>query len=165
MKVEFIHAASVKETMVFEGLYHPRLQFSKNEKRRLLHAATIKVWLKVDGELAGETYGVNLEDEDDDLPGLAPYRYQKARWVYVESLAVLPRFQGRGLARLLKAYFLARTWALTGRGVIGHATTPATMRINLAFGASVRGEFKDWYGTGQMAWLYEIRAPEVALTD
>jgi hypothetical protein len=144
----------------FESCYEEELQLDPEEKAEILAAPeqTLCLWMFVDGELAGETYGASphdlfaaIEEEIEDCDKNDPLA------VYCYSTTILPKFQGMGLAKILKAYWLG---LIKGRGydsVCGHATTPAMLKINLDFGAQVKAVHSNWYETERTAHFYEIK--------
>ena len=145
--------------MVFDRLYHPNLQQTVSEKRDVLRTA-IAVWMydATRGTLIGEIYGTPAEDVgdaaeegDDDI---RPYRFRKAMYVY--STTILPRFQGRGLGKILKAHHLGRLQQAGYRYAIGHARDGASVALNLAFGAKLLTRHPNWYGTGELYRFYEL---------
>jgi GNAT superfamily N-acetyltransferase len=147
MRLTFTHDVRIEETMIFDDRYEDVLQLTADEKRDLLRH-TIAVWMYCDGELAGEIYGLSplrmsrdcgeeIEDTDesDDTS------------LYVFSTTILPRFEGRGLATVLKAYFQGFAKARGYEAIVGHATSPAMVRINEKFGATFGPVHENWYGT------------------
>jgi GNAT superfamily N-acetyltransferase len=106
----------------------------------------------VDGLLAGETYGAtpaNLDEKTPDVPQNDPL------CIYCYSSTVLPQFQGRGLSKLLVAYWngLARGSGFTK--VVGHATDPRIVAVRSFFGVRFGAVHPNWYGTTRTARYYE----------
>jgi GNAT superfamily N-acetyltransferase len=156
MRLTFTHDADIEATMIFDDQYEEVLQLTVDAKRDLLRH-TFAVWLYCDGELAGEIYGLSPKrmsrdcgeeiedtDESDDTS------------VYVFSTTILPRFEGRGLATILKAYFQGFVKARGYTAIVGHATSPAMVRINGKFGATFGRVHENWYGTQRVAHFYRI---------
>lgn len=157
MKIIFKSDMPVKDTMVFEKLFHENLAFDLKDKKDILKSASIKLWMLVDGELAGETYGMTVPDIGEDLEGCQ--NYQRSDCLYVYSIAILLGFQGRGLAKVLKAYSLGLAFGKGFTSVIDHAHEGASLYLNQLFGAKVISEHKDWYETGETYYLNEITRP------
>jgi hypothetical protein len=156
MRITFSHDVAIERTMIFDDQYEAVLQLAVETKRDLLrHCFT--VWLFCDDELAGEIYGLSpkrmwvecgegIEDtnaNDDDS-------------LYVFSTTILPAFGGRGLATILKAYFQGYAAALGFSSIVGHATSPAMVRVNRKFGATFGPVHERWYGTERVAHFYRI---------
>jgi hypothetical protein len=157
MKITFTHFLPIKQTMRFEKLFHPNLRLNLQEKKDMLRQQWTSVWMLVDGRLAGETYGMRLdeipEDELEEVPGCERYRGRNA--LYVCSTAILRDFQGLGLSRILKAYFLG--CASSFPFVLGHAFEGASLHLVKSFGARIGRAYPDWSGTGQTVYLYEMK--------
>jgi GNAT superfamily N-acetyltransferase len=152
----------LRETMVFERLFHPNLRMTLAEKRELLEVrGAIAAWMvnAISGSLIGEVYGVPvaeaLRDLDEGTPDLKPYRGRRAMYVY--STAILARYQRQGLGRILKAHHLGRIGQAGYELVLGHARHPASCALNVSFGAKLGARHPNWYGTGQLYRFYELR--------
>lgn len=135
-------------TMGFEAPYHPNLQYDEDEKGAMLSLpGLIGVWMSLDGELVGETYG---------LPG--PFTEDMIvcddETVYCYSNTVLR--PSLGLGSTIKAHWLG---VVVGRGfrrVIGHARPGASQALNVKFGAVLGASWPNWYGTGETYRQYEL---------
>jgi GNAT superfamily N-acetyltransferase len=145
--------------MVFEReCFHPKLRMSLGDKRAVLRGA-LAVWMHDGRSLIGETYGVPiasaLDDPDEEGYGdLLPFRRRAA--IYVYSTAIRPRWQGKGLGKVLKAYFLGRTTQAGYRVAVGHAKEGASSALNEAFGARLGARHANWFGTGEPYRFYEM---------
>ena len=142
--------------MIFDEQYEDVLQLSLEDKRDLLRH-TIATWLRCDGELAGEIYGLSpkeLWDESDE--DIEDTDRADGTTFYVYSTTILPSFRGRGLATILKAYFQGFVTARGYKAIVGHATSPAMVRINEKFGATFGARHENWYGTTRVAHFYRI---------
>jgi GNAT superfamily N-acetyltransferase len=150
MTVTFSTCEPVEATMIFEEVYEPELQFDKAEKAELIDY-DCAVWMYVDGVLVGECLGVpcDLLDVHD------PDYLTDARCIYCFGTTLLPRFQGRGLAKLLVAYWNGYVKGLGFSTVYGHATSPAMLRVRKFFGAQVDDIIGHWYETERTAYHYE----------
>ncbi len=149
------------QTMVFEAVYHDNLRLSLEVKRELL-ARCGCVWLYDAGtqELIGETYGFPLRENLAciDGPGASdvyPFRDQRA--VYVLSTTILPAFQGRGLGKVLKAFFLGIVSQAGFPLVLGHARAGPSVHLNQAFGAAIHTAHPDWAGSGETYYFYTLQ--------
>jgi GNAT superfamily N-acetyltransferase len=156
MQITFDHAVAIDQTMIFDDQYEEVLQLTIESKRDLLRHC-ITVWLRCDGALAGEIYGLSpkrmwvecgedIEDTSETDDGS----------LYVFSTTILPAFHGRGLATILKAYFQGFAAARGYRAIVGHATSPAMVRVNEKFGATFGPIHEKWYGTQRVAHFYRI---------
>lgn len=148
---------AVSKTMAFEDLFHENLAFDKTDKSEILARSDIKLWLFVDGKIAGETYGMAVPKIGEDLEGCSAYQRPDALYIY--SIAILPQFQGKGLGKLLKAYSLGLAFGKGFKLVIDHAHEGPSLRLNQYFGAKVISEHRDWYETGETYYLNEIAGP------
>ena len=156
MSLTFSHDVPLHETMVFDEQYEEVLQLTLEAKLDLLRH-TIAIWLRSDGELAGEIYGLSpkrMWDECDEE--IEDTETSDGDSLYVFSTTILPKFQGRGLATLLKAYFQGLATARGYKAIVGHATSPAMVRVNEKFGATFGPKHDNWYGTQRSAYFYRI---------
>jgi GNAT superfamily N-acetyltransferase len=158
------------KTMVFEEVYEESLRLSLEDKEDLFEYPTLVVaYLYVDGVLAGETYGVPAQDLFDEGPERESEHLDSADALfkdiatvaecadplYCYSTTILPRYQGKGYGKVLKAYWLGLTEG-SFDGVCGHSTSPTMVALNNWFGAHHNYEpsSEDWYGSGRTAWFY-----------
>jgi hypothetical protein len=140
--------------MMFESCYEKELRLSLGDKEELLAQATV-TWLFVDGQLAGETYGLPERLLNDDEREDIMEEYSGAAYCY--STTILPPFQRRGLSKILKAYWLGQ---IKGQGyelVCGHATSDSAIKLNTGFGAVFGNKHTDWYGSGRDAVFYTMK--------
>lgn len=151
MRITFSSKLPITRSMIFEDCYEEELRLTLDEKVGLAVSRWIVDWMLVDGELAGETYGVRLCDlkekiEDcDGEPGESLYCY---------STTLLPPFRGHNLSSILKAHWLGLSSPAT---VVGHATSDAAWHLNEKFGAKKVAEHESWYGTERRAIFYRLR--------
>ena len=156
----FARTWDLRQTMIFEDIYHENLRMNADEKAELLEGAEA-VWLYELGsrQLIGETYGVSirdaLEEGEEGFDDLLPFEDQKA--IYVFSTTILPAFQGRGLGKILKAFFLGVVSRAGFDIVLGHARSGASLLLNRAFGAEIGAAHEDWYGTGETYSFYVVK--------
>ena len=127
------------QTMAFETVYHENLRLSLGVKTELL-ARCGCVW---------------LYDAVTRFADVYPFRDQPA--VYVLSTTILPAFQGRGLGRLLKAFFLGVVSQAGFILVLGHARDGQSVRLNTVFGAEIHTAHPDWFGSGETYSFYTLR--------
>lgn len=146
--------------MIFEECFHPNLQSGSIEDKEwlLYDYAAHRLWIYVDGELAGETYGCVVHDmlkEDDNVEGIELLNIDYLDTIYIFSTAILPKFRGTGLSKILKAYslgMLSRDYTT----VIGHARQGVSIKLSTDFGARIVKQFDDWYDTGEPYFLYQL---------
>ena len=156
----FARTWDLRQTMIFEEVYHENLRMDADEKADLLKQAEA-VWLYERGSrrLIGETYGIPIRDaldeDEDGFDDLVPFKHQKA--LYIFSTTILPAFQGRGLGTILKAFFLGVVSQAGFDIVLGHARNGASLHLNRTFGAEIRAVHEDWYGTGEPYSFYVIK--------
>ena len=120
--------------MVFEALYSQgeRLDLAEKKKMRDVPGA-IFVWMLVDGELAGETYGIPLEPRSPGLTDLSESERQAA--IHCYSNTMLPSFQHCGLGTILKAHWMGIAAAKGFKTAYGYARPGASQKLNATLGA------------------------------
>jgi hypothetical protein len=156
--IKFKYDMPLEQTMDFEAVYPEPLQLDLSEKQEMWNApGAIFVWMFVDGELAGESYGIPLANADDLVEGLDELAaHEKRNAMHCYSNTILPAFQSRHLGKILKAHWLG---LVAGKGfdtVYGHARNGASQALNASFGAVFLQSFADWYGTGEEFKLYRL---------
>jgi hypothetical protein len=149
--IKFNYGIPLEQTMAFESVYHEALQLDLAEKKEMWDApGSIFVWLSVDGELAGESYGIPLVSCDEPIEGLtALTEGEKEKGVYCYSNTILPPFQKQGFGTILKAHWLGLAAGKGFKIVYGHARRGGSQALNAKFGAVFLESFPDWYGTGE----------------
>jgi GNAT superfamily N-acetyltransferase len=162
MRLAFTDRWPLRATMIFERTYHRNLRMSFEDKRKLLSTRnSIVVWMyePESRRLIGETYGVPIDaalgDVDEATSDLQ--RFAKTRTLYVYSTTILPRYQGMGFGKILKAYLLGRAFQAGYRVLIGHARQGPSVALNVHFGAELRGRHANWYKTGEAYWFYVLK--------
>lgn len=161
LALAFAREWDLGRSMVFEPVYHENLRLSLEGKRALL-ARCGCVWLydAETQELIGETYGFSVREnlaflEGPEADDVYPFREQPA--VYVLSTTILPAFQGRGLGKVLKAFFLGIVSQAGYSLVLGHAREGRSVQLNRAFGATIHHAHPDWGGSGETYYFYSLR--------
>ncbi len=156
--IKFDYAVPLEKTMEFESVYHANLQLALSEKQEVWETpGAFFVWMFVDGELAGESYGIPLAsptDFLDDLLVLPAKEKEKAVCCY--SNTILPRFQKRGYGAILKAHWLGLA---AGKGfdvVYGHARPGGSQALNAKFGAVFLENLPNWFGSGEDYKKYRL---------
>jgi GNAT superfamily N-acetyltransferase len=144
----------VTRTMQFDSLYEKKLQFDIRYKRMLIRKG-IALWVFVDGKIAGEIYGISPRALDEIIEDVS--RGDRSS-IYCYSTTILREFQGQGLGKVLKAYWLGLA-ASQFRVCTGHSTAPAMVAVNEYFGAVHSVKHEDWYGTKRTAWFYRLQLP------
>jgi GNAT superfamily N-acetyltransferase len=156
--IKFKYGVPLDQTMAFEAVYHENLQLDLAEKEEIREIpGSIFVWMFVDGELAGESYGSPLLTYDEPIEGLTGLTDSERRTaIYCYSNTILPAFQRHGLGSILKAHWLGLA---AGKGfeiVYGHARPGGSQALNAKFGAIFLHGFPDWYETGEEYRLYRL---------
>ena len=141
----------IRETMCFESVYEECLRLSEGDKKRIIFDG-VAAWMFVDGLLAGESYGATPAKLDAEMPDVPQ---NDSLCIDCYSSTVLPQFQGRGLGKVLVAYWngLARGSGFTK--VAGHATDPRIVAVRSFFGVRFGAVHQNWYGTTRTAHYYE----------
>jgi len=156
--IKFSYDVPLEQTAAFESVYHEALRLDLSEKKKIWDApGSIFAWLFVDGELAGESYGIPLESCDEPIGGLTGLTEREEKTgIYCYSNTILPSFQKRRLGTILKAHWLGLA---AGKGfsiVYGHARPGGSQALNAKFGAVFLNRFPDWYGTGEEYRMYRL---------
>jgi GNAT superfamily N-acetyltransferase len=156
--IKFCYGLPLDQSMSFEALYPEPLQLDLPQKQQVWDVpGSIFAWMYVNGKLAGETYGIPLDDSDELLEQFTDIRAdQNKSAIHCYSNTILPSFQEQGLGTLLKAHWLGLA---AGRGfevVYGYARPGGSQSLNAKFGAAFLAAFPDWYGTGEEYKLYRL---------
>ncbi len=152
--IQFEYNVPMDTTMEFEGVYPVELQMDLAAKEQLQRVpGAIFVWMFVDGVLAGESYGIPVDEFMDAMEGA---EMVKDGGFYCYSNTILPEFQGKGFGMVLKAHWLGLVAGKGFRVVYGHARPGASQGLNARFGARFLGDFADWYGTGETYRMYRL---------
>ena len=152
MVLRFRTEIPLAETMVFEDVYEEALRMDARFKALVVKQG-VALWMFVDGELAGETYGVSPAALGAD-PEHPDAHDPSVIWCW--STTLLPPFQGRGLSRILCAYWLGMVRNSGFRTVKGQATTPAMLTVKRSFGAVVTETEPNYAGTARTAHHYTL---------
>jgi hypothetical protein len=160
LTLAFAREWDIRQTMAFEEVYHDNLRLSLEVKQELLPRCGC-VWLydATTRELIGETYGCPLPEhlaliEGSGMDDVYPFRDSPA--IYVLSTTILPAFQGQGLGRVLKAFFLGIVSQAGYPLVLGHAREGRSVHLNRTFGAQIHGAHPDWGGSGDTYYFYTL---------
>jgi len=140
--------------MAFEEEYHENLRLTLEDKMHLLDRA-ITIWMFDGDELVGETYGISLANNEDELPGCP----QDPNAIYCYSNTILGKHKGKGYGTILKAAFIGRASG-DFKTIYGHARQGASQALNRKFGAKFLKTYEDWYGTGESYGLYVLQLDE-----
>jgi GNAT superfamily N-acetyltransferase len=150
----------------FEKVYPEELRMTAREKQEFFSEQynSLGIWMTLqrEGDIpvwVAETFGTIARDLYD--PGDTDQRFQGdvkqyPGSFYIYSTTVLPAFQGKGYAHMLRAYLLGILRASTRyTRISGHATTRKMLHIAQEFGAVPVGEAHDgWYGSPRTAQFY-----------
>lgn len=155
MIITFSTDVSASESLVFERTYEEPLACDLESKEGLLGWENA-VWMFVDGELAGECFGMAVNCLGSDGADPTNYRPYKRDSVYCYGTTILPKFQGLGLAKLLVAYWNGMMRGLGYERVIGHATSDKMVAVRKGLGAKFDPDqvHEKWYGTERTAHFY-----------
>lgn len=153
--INFKYDLPLEQTMVFEAVYHEGEQLPLSEKKKIRDApGSIFVWMLVDGELVGETYGIPLASSIAGLTDLTDS--EKKSGIHCYSNTILPFFQKRGLGTILKAHWLGMAAGKGFENVYGYARPGASQSLNARFGAVFLGDFPNWCGSGEEYKMYRL---------
>lgn len=156
--IKFKYNIPIEQTMAFEAVYHENLRLDPAEKIEIWDTpGSIFVWMFVDGELAGESYGIPIASSDEPIEGLTELTdKERETAIYCYSNTMLPSFQNQGLGTVLKAHWLGLA---AGKGfdiVYGHARPGGSQALNAKFDAVFLGAFPDWYDTKEEYKMYRL---------
>ncbi len=153
--INFKYDLPLEQTMAFEAVYHEAEQLHLSEKKKIRDApGSIFAWMFVDGELAGETYGIPLASSIAGLTDLTAS--EKRSGIHCYSNTILPSLQKRGLGTILKAHWLGMAAGKGFESVYGYARPGGSQSLNARFGAVFLGDFPNWCGTGEEYKLYRL---------
>ena len=160
--ISFRYDVPLEQTMAFEAVYPEAEQLPLSKKKQIREVpGSIFVWMFLDGELAGEIYGIPLTT----ISGLTDLTdSEKKTGIHCYSNTIFPRFQNRGLGKTLKAHWLGVAKDQGFDTVYGYARPGASQALNARFGAVFIASFPDWCGTGQEYKLYRLVLPNVTGT-
>jgi GNAT superfamily N-acetyltransferase len=110
----------------------------------------------VDDVLSGEIYSCKISDilsaEGEEIPGVECEKYADSYYLY--SIGILDKFQGKGLGRILQAYYMG---LLKGKGIKTlFAHSGASRPLSEGFGGKLIKSYKDWYKTGKTYYLFKF---------
>jgi hypothetical protein len=156
--IKFKYDVPLEQTLAFESVYHSGLQLELSEKREIWETpGSFFVWMYVEGELAGESYGIPLASSSDFLEDLLVLpASEKEKAVCCFSNTILPQFQKRGYGSILKAHWLGLA---AGKGfdvVYGHARPGGSQALNAKFGAVFLENLPNWFGSGEDYRKYRL---------
>ncbi len=156
--IRFCYGLPLDQSMSFEAVYPEPLQLDLVQKQQVWDApGSIFVWMFVDGELAGESYGMPVEDTDELIEAFADVSTQQNKnAIHCYSNTILPSFQEQGLGTILKAHWLGLAAAKGFKFVYGFARPGGSQALNAKFGAVFLAGFPDWYGSGEEYKLYRL---------
>jgi hypothetical protein len=153
--ISFKYDLPLGQTTAFEGEYPESQQLDLSQKQQIRDApGSIFVWMFLDGELAGETYGIPLESSIAGLTDLTDG--EKKSGIHCYSNTILPAFQRRELGKILKAHWLGMAAAKGFEAVYGYARPGASQRLNASFGAVFLRTCPNWCGTGEEYQMYRL---------
>src|SRR3989339_58437 len=112
------------------------------------------------GKIIAYSYGTPLE-KAEAVNTNDPECY-RPKTLYVQSSAVLPDFQGKGIGKRLKQKMVECARERGYHNIAGHARSGASLKINLKHGAKVVKGFKNWGGTGETYCYYFLPLVEMA---
>ncbi len=156
--LKFKYDVPLEQTMAFESVHHPNLQLDLYDKREIWETpGAFFVWMFVDGQIAGESYGIPLASPSEFLENLLVLpASEKEKAVCCYSNTILPRFQKQGHGSVLKAHWLGLA---AGKGfdvVYGHARPGGSQALNAKFGAVFLEDLPNWFGSGEDYRKYRL---------
>lgn len=155
MIVTFSDSVLTRDTMVFESAYEKGLQMTLPEKDGLFQQGALGVWMFVDGDIAGECFGIcPAVDDETEYEDCEPFK-EDYYAIYCYGTTVLMPYRGKGLGKLLVATWNATMKSYGYKRVVGHSTARPMDKIREFFGAKfLSPEHEGWYGTDRIARFY-----------
>ena len=168
MKIEFctnFDGFQLADTMVFDNLYEIQLSMSLADKRYLFEAPSlIMLYMKVNGQLVGEVYGMIPDDISNDGEEIIPEeRIHQWNGMYCYSITILPQFRfgqtGIRLSDILKTMWIDLVKNAGYNSIVGHATSTSAARINASLGATFfpQHNIPNIFGSQRLGQYYEIQ--------
>lgn len=146
MVITFKSYLPAYQTMIFENLFEEGLREDEDDKQEMIDRG-VSAWMFVDDKLSGEIIGVGHCFNEETLPDVSPEDYDH---IYITTMAILPAFQGKGLARLLFAYWMGLVY--DSFNVIDcHSTSERMTKLLKTFGARFFKTHKNWFDTDREA--------------
>jgi GNAT superfamily N-acetyltransferase len=141
----------IEDTDRFDAVYPEGLQVDREEREKIFNHG-YGVWLLVNGELAGEMYGLPSWVDDEGIPDMGDEDF------YIGSFTILPEYQRKGLGKLLFAYTLAGSRESFQR-ISLHATSEGMNLVSDFFGLKTGPRHANWFGTGRSALFRYLDLP------
>jgi hypothetical protein len=156
--IKFSYDVPLEETMDFETVYHPGLQLDLEQKREVWDTpGAFFVWMFLDGEIAGESYGIPLTSSNELIEDLSVLpENEKEKAVCCFSNTILRPFQKQGYGSILKAHWLGLAAAKGFKVVYGHARPGGSQALNAKFGAVFLENLPNWFGSGEDYRKYRL---------
>jgi len=151
MKITFFNQIPLEATMIFEHLFEPELRLEGCDKAALLKNS-IAAWMFIDDEPAGEIYGVGHADINEEIPDVDP---KDTEYIYLYSMGLLPKFQGKRLSKILMAYWLGQV-GNKFKTIDAHCTAESIVPVMRTFGAKFFSTHKNWFDSGREAMYCKI---------
>ena len=110
-----------------------------------------------DGEPVAHTVGISVArmpgEADEDSKPWNDLKFN-TECLYIYSTTVRADFQGKGLGKLLCAYYAGYKKAQGFKTLIGHATSPAMVAVRQWMGASFGPVHANWCASERKAHFY-----------
>jgi GNAT superfamily N-acetyltransferase len=135
---------TVEELQAFEMVYPKGLRLTGINKAKLLLKG-LHFWIRADRKLVGEMLGFLGAEDEWEVPDILPTDF------YIGKMAVLPKFQGQGLGKLLFARLLGRLMISSCQRVCWHSSSDQMDRLSDFFNSRIGPVHQDWFGTGRHA--------------
>jgi GNAT superfamily N-acetyltransferase len=143
--------------MIFELEYDANLRLNLDRKQWYRsRPGSVFVWMFIDEDLAGEAYGIPLEQYSDFEGRTEIPEGERKNGIYCFSNTILPAYRGLGFGKVLKAYWLGMA---DGRGfvvVYGHARPGPSQALNEKFGATFLRLCRNYAKTQETYKFYRL---------
>ena len=152
-----------KELMNIEKkCFHPDIQEDWKGKQKLIRASASCFFAYDKNKIIGEAYTeteYEIHDDSDDNLHMASVMEvcHKEHGVYFYSLAVVPKYEGLGIAKSLWLQIIADTKNQGYKMIFSHAKEGSSSHLCEVFGGKFITQRRNWFGTGNTHNLYEIK--------
>lgn len=151
------------DLMMLEKIFHPNIQEKWKNKLELLETAKTVLLCYIDNKVIGEAYTIDAEhlrndNENDDSKHLNKIAdlMEKENAVCLCSLAVLPEYEGQGIATELMEMIISDSKQKGYTAIYSHAHEGASEHLHKKLGGKEILKRENWGNTGETYILYKI---------
>jgi ribosomal protein S18 acetylase RimI-like enzyme len=157
---DFEHDLMEIETRCFE----PSIQEDWESRKDLIEHSNIILFVYDGEKIVGDAYCADEEagdmGEPDDVDTIhleeVFAKMKEENGIYVMSFALLPEYQGRGIAKQLVSEMVSISKREGFKVMYSHAHEGASAHLFESVGGKFVEKREDWFGTGFSYYLYRI---------